>query len=172
MSGGSELKTITFRCKNKDSEITGIVICILLFLAGWLISSAIARNYGDSVFVTVAVPVAFLVCGVVYMSRRGKNGSGQEGKAEFAGSGRVRLTYGGRSVIFDIKDVKNVSYTRDTLTNDAIGNGYIMTIKLPFRSCRIFSEELPQGVSGFENTELYALYTELAGRMKEHGLSE
>ena len=166
------LKRITFKCKNKDSEIIGIVICILLFLAGWLISSAIARTYGDSIFITVAVPIAFLVCGVVYMSRRRSAAAGQEGKAEFAESGRVRLTFGGRSVIFDSKDVRNVSYTRDTLTNDAIGNGYIMTVKLPFRSVRIFSEELPQGVSGFENTELYALYTELAGMVKENEQSE
>ena len=108
------------------------------------------------------------MCGVVYMSRRRKAADGQEGKAEFAESGRVRLTFGGRSVIFDMKDVKNVSYTRDTLTNDAIGNGYIMTIRLPFRSYRIFSEELPQGVTGFENTGLYELYTELAERVKEN----
>ena len=67
-----------------------------------------------------------------------------------------------------MKAVKNVSYTRDTLTNDAIGNGYIMTIRLPFRSYRIFSEELPQGVTGFENTGLYELYTELAERVKEN----
>ena len=162
------MKRITFKCKNKDSEILGIVICILLFLAGWMISSAIARSYGNSILITVGVPVAFLVCGVVYMSRRRKSAECQEGKAEFAESGRVRLTFGGRSVIFDIKDVKNVSYTRDTLTNDAIGNGYIMTIKLPFRSYRIFSEELPQGVTGFENTGLYELYTELAERVKEN----
>ena len=162
------MKKITFQCKNKDSEILGIVICILLFLAGWLISSTIARTYGSSILITVGVPVAFLVCGVVYMSRRRKSAEGQEGKAEFAESGRVRLTFGGRSVIFDMKDVKNVSYTRDTLTNDAIGNGYIMTIKLPFRSYRIFSEELPQGVTGFENTGLYELYTELAERVKQN----
>lgn len=159
------MKKITFQCKNKDSEILGIVICILLFLAGWLISSAIARSSGSSVFVTVGVPVAFLVCGVMYMSRRKKSDDGQDGKAEFAESGRVRLTFGGRSVIFDVKDVKNVSYTRDTLTNDAIGNGYIMTVRLPLRSYRIFSEELPQGISGFENTGLYELYSELAGRI-------
>ena len=162
------MKRITFKCKNKDSEILGIVICILLFLAGWMISSAIARSYGNSILITVGVPVAFLVCGVVYMSRRRKSAECQEGKAEFAESGRVRLTFGGRSVIFDIKDVKNVSYTRDTLTNDAIGNGYIMTIKLPFRSYRIFSEELPQGVTGFENTGLYELYIELAERVKQN----
>ena len=162
------MKTITFKCKNKDSEILGIVICILLFLAGWLISSAIARTYGSSVLITVGVPVAFLVCGVLYMSRRRKYAEGNDGKAEFAGSGRVRLTFGGRRVIFDMNDVKNVSYTRDTLTNDAIGNGYIMTIRLPFRSYRIFSEELPQGVTGFENTGLYELYTELAGKVKEN----
>lgn len=162
------MKKITFQCKNKDSEIIGIVICILLFLAGWLISSAIARAYGNHVMITVGVPVAFLICGVVYMSRRRKSEEGQNGKAEFAESGRVRLTFGGRSVIFDIKDVKNVSYTRDTLTNDAIGTGYLMTIRLPFRSYRIFSEELPQGVSGFENTGLYDLYTELARRVKEN----
>ena len=167
----SEMKKITFRCKNKDSEIAGIVICILLFLAGWLISSAIARFYGDSVFITVAVPVAFVVCGVVYMSRRKTSADGQTGTAEFAESGRVRLTFGGRSVIFDCKEIKNVSYTRDTLTNDAIGSGYIMTIRLPHRSVRIFSEELPQGVSGFENTGLYHLYAELAGRVKSHGQS-
>ena len=162
------MKRITFKCKNKDSEILGIVICILLFLAGWMISSAIARSYGNSILITVGVPVAFLVCGVVYMSRRRKSAEGQEGRAEFAESGRVRLTFGGRSVIFDMNDVKNVSYTRDTLTNDAIGNGYIMTIRLPFRSYRIFSEELPQGVTGFENTGLYELYTELAGKVKEN----
>ena len=162
------MKKITFQCKNKDSEILGIVIYILLFLAGWMISSAIARSSGNSILITVGVPVAFLVCGVVYMSRRRKSAEGQEGKAEFAESGRVRLTFGGRSVIFDMKDVKNVSYTRDTLTNDAIGNGYIMTIRLPFRSYRIFSEELPQGVTGFENTGLYELYTELAERVKQN----
>ena len=78
------MKTITFRCKNKDSEITGIVICILLFLAGWMISSAIARSSGSSVFVTVGVPVAFLVCGVMYMSRRKKSDDGQDGKAELS----------------------------------------------------------------------------------------
>lgn len=166
------MKKITFRCRNKDSEITGIVICILLFLAGWLISSAIARAYGDSVFITVAVPIAFLVCGVVYMSRRRKASDGNSGTAEFAGSGRVRLTYGGRSVIFDLRDVRNVSYTRDTLTNDAIGNSYVMTVRLPFRSYRIFSEELPQGMSGFENTGLYELYTELAERTRDNGKSE
>ena len=166
------MKKITFRCKNKDSEITGIVICILLFLAGWLISSAIARSFGDSVFITVAVPIAFLVCGVVYTSRRKSSASeGETGTAEFAESGRVRLTFGGRSVIFDCKDIQNVSYTRDTLTNDATGNSYIMTIRLPHRSCRVFSEELPQGVSGFENTELYNLYTELAGRVRNNGQS-
>jgi hypothetical protein len=164
------MNKLTFRCKNKDSEIAGIVICILLFLTGWLISSAIARVCGDSLFVTVAVPVAFLVCGVVYMSRR-KSASSEEqtGTAEFAESGRVRLTFGGRSVIFDCKDIMNVSYTRDTLTNDAIGNSYIMTIRLPHRSYRIFSEELPAGVSGFENTGLYRLYTELAERVKSNG---
>lgn len=166
-----KMKKITFKCKNKDSEIVGIVICILLFLAGWLISSAIARAYGSSVFITVAVPVAFLVCGVVYMSRRRTSADGQTGTAEFAESGRVRLTFGGRSVIFDCKDIKNVSYTRDTLTNDAIGSGYIMTIRLPYRSVKVFSEELPQGITGFENTELYALYAELAGRVKENGRS-
>ena len=165
------MKKITFQCKNKDSEILGIVICILLFLAGWLISSTIARTYGSSILITVGVPVAFLVCGVVYMSRRRKSAEGQEGKAEFAESGRVRLTFGGRSVIFDCKDIQNVSYTRDTLTNDATGNSYIMTIRLPHRSCRVFSEELPQGVSGFENTELYNLYTELAGRVRNNGQS-
>ena len=148
------------------------MICILLFLAGWLISSAIARTYGDSVFITVALPIAFLVCGVVYMSRRKASKNGDTGTAEFAESGRVRLTFGGRSVIFDLKDVKNISYSRDTFTNDAIGNGYILTVKLPFRSYRIFSEELPQGLSGFEKTELYALYTELAERTRENGKSE
>ena len=50
------MKKITFQCKNKDSEILGIVICILLFLAGWLISSAIARTYGSSILITVGVP--------------------------------------------------------------------------------------------------------------------
>ena len=165
------MKRITFKCKNKDSEITGIVICILLFLAGWLISSAIARSLGDSVFITVGIPVAFLVCGVIYMSRRRKAADGQEGRAEFAESGRVRLTFGGRSVIFDVRDIRNVSYTRDTLTNDAIGNSYILIIRLPFRSYRLFSEELPQGVTGFENTGLYRLYTELSERMREFGRS-
>ncbi len=169
----NNLKKITFKCKNKDSEVLGIVICILLFLAGWLISSAIARTYGDNLFVTVAVPVAFLVCGVVYVSRRRASAAAEEtGAAEFSDSGRVRMTFGGRRVIFDCKDVKSVSYTRDTLTNDAIGNGYIMTIRLPFRSYRVFSEELEQGVSGFENTELYAVYAELAERVKTYGQSE
>lgn len=166
------MKKITFKCKNKDSEIFGIVICILLFIAGWLISSVIARTYGGGVIITVGLPVAFLVCGVVYMSRRRNTAEGQEGKAEFAESGRVRLTVGGRSVIFRMKDVKNVSYTRDTLTNDATGRGYIMTVRLPLCSYRIFSEELPEGINGFENTELYALYTELAGRVKSNGQSE
>ncbi len=166
------MKKISFKCKNKDSEILGIVICILLFLAGWLISSAIARTYGDNLFVTVAIPIAFLVCGVVYMSRRKSSAAGENGTAEFADSGRVRMTFGGRRVIFDCKDVKNVSYTRDTFTNDAIGSGYIMTIRLPFRSYRVFSEELPQGASGFENTELYAVYHELAERVKTYGKSE
>ena len=165
------MKKISFKCKNKDSEILGIVICILLFLAGWLISSAIARTYGDNLFVTVAIPIAFLVCGVVYMSRRKSSAAGENGTAEFADSGRVRMTFGGRRVIFDCKDVKNVSYTRDTLTNDAIGNSYILIIRLPFRSYRLFSEELPQGVTGFENTGLYRLYTELSERMREFGRS-
>ena len=84
----------------------------------------------------------------------------------------MRLTYGGRSVIFDLRDVRNVSYTRDTLTNDAIGNSYVMTVRLPFRSYRIFSEELPQGMSGFENTGLYELYAELAERTRDNGKSE
>ena len=167
------MKRITFKCRNKDSEIAGIVICILLFLAGWLISSAIARAYGDSLMITVALPVAFLVCGVVYMSRRRASAEDvQTGKAEFAESGRVRLSFGGRSVIFDVRDVKNVFYTRDTFTNEAVGSGYIMTIKLPYRSYRIFSEELPQGASGFESTELYAFYTELAERVKANGQPE
>ena len=97
-----------------------------------MISSAIARSSGSSVFVTVGVPVAFLVCGVMYMSRRKKSDDGQDGKAEFAESGRVR-----------------------------------MTVRLPLRSYRIFSEELPQGISGFENTGLYELYSELAGRIRK-----
>lgn len=165
------LKTITFKCKNKDDEILGIVICILMFLAGWIISSAIARSYGDNLFVTVAIPAVFLICGVVFMSRRNKVQK-EDGVAQFSDSGKVRLIFGGRSVIFDCKDIKNIHYTRDTLTNDAIGNGYILVIKLPFRSYRIFSEELTQGVTGFENTELYAVYLELKDRIQAHESSE
>ncbi len=162
--GGEALKTISFQCKNKDSEIAGIVICILLFLAGWMASAAIARAFGDSLPVTVAIPVLFLVCGVVYMS--GKNKTPMEnGTAQFSDSGRVRMCFGGRSVIFDCKDVKQVYYTRDTLTNDPLGNGYVMVIRLPFRCYRIFSQEPAQGETGFENTELYAVYLELKDRM-------
>lgn len=160
------MKKITFKCKNKDSEIMGIVICILLFIAGWLISSAIARSYGDNIGVTVLIPVAFLVCGVVYMSKQKKIPQG-EGTAQFSDSGRVKLTFGGRSAIFDCKDVKNVYYTRDTLTNDAIGNGYVMVIKLPHKSYKLFSEELTGGRTGFENTELYEVYVELKKRMDD-----
>ena len=147
--GGEALKTISFQCKNKDSEIAGIVICILLFLAGWMASAAIARAFGDSLPVTVAIPVLFLVCGVVYMS--GKNKTPMEnGTAQFSDSGRVRM---------------QVYYTRDTLTNDPLGNGYVMVIRLPFRCYRIFSQEPAQGETGFENTELYAVYLELKDRM-------
>lgn len=160
------MKTISFRCKNKDNEILGIVVCILLFLAGWMVSSAIARTYGDNLLVTVAIPVLFLTCGVVYMSKKNKT-AGEDGTAQFSDSGRVRLCFGGRSVIFDCKDVKNLYYMRDTLTNDAVGNGYILIIKLPYRSYWIFSQELAQGVSGFENTELYAVYLELKDRMND-----
>lgn len=163
-----ERKIITFKCGNRDSEIRGIVICILLFLAGWLIASAIARAYGGSVFVTVAVPVAFLVCGVVYMSRHRQPADGGEGTAEFAESGRVRLTYGGRQMIFDCREIKNVFYTLDTLMSGAIGSRYVLTVRLPFRTCRIYSEELPPGTSGFEKTALYALYTELCERKKQY----
>ena len=159
------MKTISFRCKNKDNEILGIVICILLFLAGWMVSSAIARSYGDNLFVTVAIPLLFLICGVVYMSKKNKTGR-EEGIAQFSDSGRVRLVFGGRSVIFDSRNVKKLYYTRDTLTNDAVGNGYVLIIRLPYRSYRIFSQELTQGVTGFENTELYAVYLELKDRMQ------
>ncbi len=165
------VKTITFKCKNKDYEIAGIIVCILLFLAGWILSSAIARHLGNNLFVTVAIPVAFLVCGVVLMNKRGGVGLKNEGVAQFSDSGRVRLTFGGRSVIFDCKDVKNIYYTRDTLTNDAIGNGYILAIKLPYRTLRLFSEELTQGMTGFENTELYAVYLELKDRVSGNGQS-
>ncbi len=152
------MKKITFKCKNKDSEIISIIICILLFITGWLVSSAIARSMGNNFGVTVLIPVAFLVCGVVFMSKR-KNHANNEGTAMFSKSGKVKLTFGGRSAIFDCKDVKNVYYTRDTLTNDAIGNGYVMIIKLPFKSYRLFSEDCVAG--GFEDTELYAVYLEL-----------
>lgn len=165
------MKKITFKCKNRDDEILGIIICILLFLAGWMISSAIARTYGDNLFVTVAIPTAFLVCGVVFMNRRNKERTDQ-GTAQFSDSGRVKLTFGGRSAIFDCKDVKNIYYMRDTLTNDAIGNGYILVIKLPFKSYRLFSEELTQGITGFENTELYAVYLELKDRLNNNGNAE
>lgn len=160
------MKTITFKCKNKDYEILGIIICIVLFLAGWILSSAIARHLGDNLFVTVAIPVAFLVCGVVLMNKRGVGQNGN-GMAQFSDSGRVKLSFGGRSVIFESGDVKNVYYTRDTLTNDAVGNGYILVIKLPYRTYRLFSEELTQGVTGFENTELYAVYLELKDRLND-----
>lgn len=165
------MKKITFKCKNKDYEIIGIVICILLFLAGWIVSSAIARTFGDNLFVTVAIPTAFLVCGVVFMNRHNKSQSG-EGIAQFSDSGRVRLTFGGQSVIFDCRDITNVYYTRDTLTNDAIGSGYILVIKMPFKSYRLFSEELTQGITGFENTELYSVYLELKVRMSDYVRSE
>ena len=162
------MKKITFKCRNRDGEILGIVICVLLFLAGWLISSAIARSYGGGVAVTAGIPVAFLVCGVVLVSRR-KNAAGDgTGTAEFAESGRVRLTLGGRSVIFDCRDVRNVTFARDSLANAATGCGYLMTIRLPLRSLRLFSEELPRN-GGFEDTELYEVYKELCGRMKKHG---
>lgn len=165
------MKKITFKCKNKDYEIIGIIICILLFLTGWIVSSAIARSFGDNVFLTVAIPTAFLVCGVVFMNKHSK-AQGDKGTAQFSDSGRVKLTFGGRSAIFDCKDVKNVYYMRDTLTNDAIGNGYILVIQLPWKSYRLFSEELTQGITGFENTELYAVYLELKDRLREYGKSE
>lgn len=158
------MKKITFKCKNKDSEIMNIVICILLFMAGWLVSSVIARSYGDSLWVTVLIPVAFLVCGVVLLSKHKKEPQG-DGMAQFSDSGKIKLTFGGRAVIFDSKDIKNVYYTRDTLTNDATGNGYIMLIKLRHKTYKLFSEELI-GCEGFENTELYAVYTELRDRME------
>ncbi|MDD6396350.1 MAG: hypothetical protein PUB37_09275 [Firmicutes bacterium] len=156
------MKTITFKCKNKDSEIINIIVCILLFIVGWLLSSAIARSIGDSLGVTVLIPVAFLVCGVVMMSKR-KNQANGEGTAQFSKSGKVKLTFGGRSAIFECRDVKNVYYTRDTMTNDAIGNSYVMVIKLPFKSYRLFSENSDGG--GFEDTELYAVYLELKKRI-------
>lgn len=165
------MKKIIFKCKNKDYEIIGIIICILLFLTGWIISSAIARTFGDNLFVTVAIPTAFLVCGVVFMNKQNK-AQGGEGTAQFSDSGKVKLTFGGREAIFDCKDVQNVYYMRDTLTNDATGNGYILVIKLPFKSYRLFSEELTQGITGFENTELYAVYLELKDRLSAYGKSE
>jgi len=168
----SDLKKITFQCRNRDSEILSIVICVLLFLAGWMIASAIARSYGNNIFVTVAIPVAFLVCGVVYMSRRRNSAADGKGRAEFAGSGRVRLSFGGRSVIFDCRDVRSVSYARDTLTGNSVGNGYILTIKLPFRSYRIFSEETPYGSVEFEDCGLYELYRELSVRVNADERSE
>ena len=165
------MKKITFKCKNRDYEIFGIIICILLFLAGWIVSSAIARNFGDNLFITIGIPAAFLICGVVFVNKRDKS-QNSDGVAQFSDSGKVKLTFGGRSVIFDCKDVKNVYYTRDTLTNDAIGNGYILVIKLPFKSYRLFSEELTQGIIGFENTELYAVYLELKDRLNCYGGNE
>lgn len=160
------MKKITFKCKNKDSEIISISICVLMFVTGWLISSAIARSYGDSFGVTVIIPVAFLVCGVVFMSKHRKKPQ-DDGTAQFSDSGKIKLTFGGRSAIFECKDIKNVYYTRDTLTNEAIGNGYIMIIKLPHKSYKIFSEELTDGRIGFENTELYNVYVELKKRIGE-----
>ena len=165
------MKTISFQCKNRDSEILGIVICILLFLAGWMVSSAIARAYGDNLLVTVAIPVLFLICGVVYMSKKNKTAR-ENGTAQFSDSGRVRLLFGGRSVIFDCKNVKKVYYTRGTLTNDAAGNGYILVIQLPYHSYRIFSQELTQDTIGFENTELYPVYLELKDRMQANESTE
>lgn len=139
-----------------------IIICILLFMTGWLVSAAIARSFGDSLGVTVLIPVAFLVCGVVFMSKRKHHANG-EGTAQFSDSGKVKLTFGGRSAIFECKDVKNVYYTRDTLTNEAVGNSYVMVVKLPFKSYRLFSEDCAKG--GFEATELYAVYLEIKKRM-------
>lgn len=165
------MKTITFKCKNKDYEILGIVICIMLFLAGWIVSSAIARHFGNYLLITVGIPVLFLTCGVVYMNRNNAAQRG-EGSAKFADSGDVKLTFGGRSVIFTCQDVKNVYYMRDTLTNDGTGNGYVLVIRLPHRVYRVFSEELPQGVTGFENTELYAVYLELKDRLVLNGKAE
>ena len=166
------MKKMTFQCRNRDSEILRIVICILLFLAGWLISSAIARSFGSNLFITVAIPVAFLVCGVMYLSRRKNAAEDGAGTAEFAESGRVRLTFGGRSVIFDCRDVMDVSYARDSLTGGTAGSGYLLTIRLPLRSYRIFSERLPQGTSEFEDCGLYELYSELTARVKAHGRTE
>lgn len=157
------MKKITFKCKNKDSEIMSIVVCILLFIAGWLVSSAIARSIGDSFGITVIIPAAFLVCGVVFMSKRKKIPQ-EDGTAQFSSSGRVKLTFGGRSAIFDCKDIKNLHYTRDTITNDAVGNTYVMVIKLPFKSYRIFVEADESG--GFESTELYPVYSALKERME------
>lgn len=165
------MKNITFKCKSKDHEITSIIICILLFIAGWMVSSAIARTFGDNLFITVAIPTAFLVCGVIFMNKRNKAQS-NDGTAQFSDSGKVKLCFGGRSVVFDCKDIRNVYYMRDTLVNDEIGNGYILVIKLPFRSYRIFSESLTQGITGFENTELYAVYLELKDRLSAYGESK
>lgn len=156
------MKKITFKCKNKDSEIINIIVCILLFVVGWILSAVIARSIGDSLGVTVLIPAAFLVCGVVLMSKR-KNQANGEGTAQFSKSGKVKLTFGGRSAIFECKNVRNVYYTRDTFTNNAIGNSYVMVIKLPLKSYRLFSEDCAEG--SFEDTELYAVYLELKKRM-------
>lgn len=165
------MKTISFQCKNRDGEILGIVICILLFLAGWMVSSAIARTFGDNLFVTVAIPLMFLTCGVVYISKKSKAVK-EDGTAQFSDSGRVRLSFSGRSVIFECKDVKKLYYTRDTLTNEAVNNRYILVIQLPYRSYRLFSQELTPEVTGFENTELFAVYQELKDRMRAYEPTE
>ena len=162
------MKTVTFQCKNKDYETLAIVVCILLFLAGWVLSSAIARHFGNHMLITVGIPVLFLACGVVYMNRN-NIGQREEGIAKFTDSGNVKLTFGGRSVFFRCEDVRNVYYMRDTLTNDAIGNSFVLVIRLPRRVLRVYSEELPQGVTGFEHTGLYAVYRELRERVRSDG---
>lgn len=168
------MKKISFKCRNRDGEILAIVSCILLFLAGWLISSAISRTYGGNVLVTTLLPLGFLVCGVVYMSRRRKavQSDDSTGTAEFAGSGRIRLTYGGRRVTFDSRDIRSVEYAPDRLSRNTVGECYILTVRLPMRKIRLFSEALPDGATGFESSDLYPVYRELCRRKEQNERSE
>ena len=159
------MKTISFRCKNKDDEIRSIILCILLFLAGWMLSSAMARHLGENLLVTAGIPAAFLVCGVIWMNRHLKEPV-CEGLAQFSDSGRVRLKVGSRTWIFPCANVKNVWYTRDTFANAAMGNGYVLLIRLPLRTIRFFSENPTEGC-GFETTGLYAVYEELTARISD-----
>lgn len=162
------MKKISFDCKNKDSEIVSIIICILMFIAGWLISSAIARSIGNSFGVTVIIPVLFLICGAVLMSKRKKTND-NKGFAQFSENVKVKITFGGRSVIFSIADIKNIHYTKDTLTNDGYGNTYVLVIRLPYHSYKIYTEA-PVG-EGFEQTKLYDVYDEIKTRQGDNSVS-